>query len=271
MREKETVKLLHLGCDVMNLYGEYANLLSLKRFLEKVSGKKCEITAVDEAAEASDIQDYDLIYMGSGTEKAQKRALADLLSVKENLTAAAEGGSVILFTGNAWELLGNSIKDAEGKTYGCLSFFDFETEETRKRITGDVVCENIFKASFQEENLCRLLGDNPTIGFINKCSVIEKKDWEISCFKMRLGTGDGNAKGEKAVEGGYMGNIFGTHLIGPLLIKNPHLLKFFAWKIFKNRGEEDLAEKALAADTPMESSAYLISLNELEKRINQET
>ena len=54
------------------------------------------------------------------------------------------------------------------------------------------------------------------------------------------------------------------------MIKNPHMLKFFAWKILKNREEELLAQKVLTADTPLESKAYLISVNELKNRISQE-
>lgn len=272
MKEKETIKLLHLCSDVMNLYGEYANLLSLKRLLEKVSGKECKIICPKNAAEAMPFDDFDMIYMGAGTEKAQKRALEELLPCSEAIKEAAQKGSILLFTGNAWELLGKKIKSADGKTYDCLGCFDFETEETKKRITGDAVCDNIFRDAFAlNEDIYKLLKDNPTIGFINKCTEIRGKDKKISCFRLLLGMGDDNAKGDGAEDGGYSENIFGTHLIGPLLIKNPHLLKFFAYKIFINRDETECADKALQADTVLENKAYLISLNELKNRISQES
>lgn len=271
MKEKETIKLLHLFSGFMNLYGEYANLLSLKRFLEKVSGKECTVTAAEKLSDTVQFEDYDFIYIGSGTEKAQKRAIEELVPFGNALKEAAEKGTLLLFTGNAWEIFGSSVTDAEGKAYQCMGVFDFKTEETKKRITGDVVCENTFKEAFSaEKEIYKLLEENPTIGFINKCSIIKDKNEKISCFKMLLGTGDDNTKGEKPAEGGYFENFFGTHLIGPLLIKNPHLLKFFAWKIFVNRDEGGFAEKALSADTQLENSAYLISLNELKNRIAQE-
>ena len=171
-------------------------------------------------------------------------------------------------TGNAFEMLGKKIKSAKGEEYQCLGFFDFETEETARRITGDAVCENVFseKLTFCKE-LKDLLADNLTIGFVNKCTNTKWEENHQQTFKMLLGVGDDNTK---SFDGVFEGNIFGTHLIGPLMIKNPHMLKFFAWKILKNREEESKAQKVLTADTPLESKAYLISVNELKNRISQE-
>lgn len=61
------MKILHLYHDIMNLYGEYANVSALERMLEK-SGVKFttdRLTLFDNA----DLGDYDFIYIGSGTEK----------------------------------------------------------------------------------------------------------------------------------------------------------------------------------------------------------
>lgn len=264
---KEKIRILHLYYGIMNLYGEYANLLSLKRFTEEKTGIECEIISLENMSEAMPL-DYDMIYVGAGTEKAQKRALADIVPDAQELKKAADRGTVILFTGNAFEMLGKKIKSAKGEEYQCLGFFDFETEETARRITGDAVCENVFseKLTFCKE-LKDLLADNLTIGFVNKCTNIKWEENHQQSFKMLLGVGDDNTK---SFDGVFEGNIFGTHLIGPLMIKNPHMLKFFAWKILKNREEELLAQKVLTADTPLESKAYLISVNELKNRISQE-
>ena len=61
------MKILHLYHDIMNLYGEYANVSALERMLEK-SGVKFttdRLTLFDNAY----LGDYDFIYIGSGTEK----------------------------------------------------------------------------------------------------------------------------------------------------------------------------------------------------------
>lgn len=265
--ENGKIRLLHLYYDKMNLYGEYANLLSLKRFIEEKTGKECEIIS-SESIEKSLPLDYELIYIGAGTEKAQKIVLNNLVPHAQELKKAAENGAVILFTGNAYELLGKTIKSAGGKSFNCLGFFDFETEETEKRITGDAVCENMFAEELSgSDEIKKMLENNLTIGFINKCTNVKWRENSRSLFKMLLGLGDDNTKSQ---DGTADGNIFGTHLIGPLMIKNPHLLKFFAWKIFSNMDDGESASKALSADTPLESKAYLVSVNELKNRISQE-
>lgn len=56
------MKILHLYHDIMNLYGEYANVSALERMLEK-SGVKFttdRLTLFDNA----DLGDYDFIYIG---------------------------------------------------------------------------------------------------------------------------------------------------------------------------------------------------------------
>lgn len=265
--EKSKIRLLHLYYDIMNLYGEYANLLSLKRFLEEKTGVECEIINGENISKSMPLE-YDMIYVGAGTEKAQKIALKDLVPNALELKNAAQRGTVILFTGNAFEMLGKTIKSAKGESYQCLSFLDFETEETAKRITGDAVCENLFGEKLSDnQELSELLKNNLTIGFVNKCTAIKWGENHQPLFKMLLGQGDDNTKSQDGV---IDDNIFGTHLIGPLMIKNPHMLKFFAWKIFKNREDEAMASKALKADTPLESKAYLVSVNELKNRMAQE-
>ena len=69
------MKILHLYHDIMNLYGEYANVSALERMLEKsgVKFRTDRLTLFDNA----DLGDYDFIYIGSGTEKNQKLVLQD--------------------------------------------------------------------------------------------------------------------------------------------------------------------------------------------------
>ena len=77
------MKILHLYHDIMNLYGEYANVSALERMLEK-SGVKFttdRLTLFDNA----DLGDYDFIYIGSGTEKNQKLVLQDFKKNKDFL------------------------------------------------------------------------------------------------------------------------------------------------------------------------------------------
>ena len=60
------LNILHLYPESMNLYGEYANLLALKRALEQC-GQAVEITPVA-VGETVSLADAALVYAGAGTE-----------------------------------------------------------------------------------------------------------------------------------------------------------------------------------------------------------
>lgn len=118
------MKILHLYHDIMNLYGEYANVSALERMLEK-SGVKFttdRLTLFDNA----DLGDYDFIYIGSGTEKNQKLVLQDFKKYKDFLVEYINSGKVILMTGNSFEMLGKTITDSDGKVYDGLGIYDLQ-------------------------------------------------------------------------------------------------------------------------------------------------
>ena len=129
------MRILHLYPELMNLYGEYGNVLVLKKHLED-QGLEVSIERKD-VEESIDFERYDMIYMGSGTEKNQLIALKDLLKYKYYFKKAVDEGKAILFTGNAMELLGKSIDEQPG-----LGIVDFSVEISDKRYTGDVIVNN---------------------------------------------------------------------------------------------------------------------------------
>ena len=59
------LNILHVYPDLMNLYGEYANLAVLRRHLEALDVEVHIRTALLEDAPAFDT--VDMIYMGAGT------------------------------------------------------------------------------------------------------------------------------------------------------------------------------------------------------------
>ena len=61
------MKILHLYYDIMNLYGEYANVSALKRIFEK-SGIDTQVDKLS-LSDTAVLSDYDIIYIGSGTER----------------------------------------------------------------------------------------------------------------------------------------------------------------------------------------------------------
>ena len=241
------LKILHLYPDCMSLYGEYANVAVLRRHLEAMGVSVTVDTALFE--DEPDFEHADFIYMGAGTERTQKAALSALLPHKEALKAAIDRGAVVLFTGNAMELLGGSIPGEDGRL-PALGFAGFLTEGEDRRDPGDVIAHTA-------------LWDSPVVGFMNKCSRTFMADGgdDTPLFD-RLSLGMGNQR-EKGPEGYVKGNVFATHLTGPVLVKNPDFVDFLIRRLYEVKGWE--LPEALPV-LPYEREAYEVTLRELTAR-----
>lgn len=205
------MKLYHIYPDLMNLYGDYGNLVVLKHALED-AGVDADIVRVAPGDDV-DFAQADFLYMGPGTEPARNAALAHLRPWTDALRdALLEKDVPALFTGNAWSLLGQTLTLAGGETLDGLGLFPYATVETRDRYTGDAIARPAPDAP---------LPPLPCVGFLNRCDTVHGVDTPL--FTMDMGRGnDGNA-----AEGFVHGNFYATHLIGPLLVKDPHLLDHF--------------------------------------------
>ena len=131
------MNILHLYPDLMNLYGDSGNLRALERRLRD-QGEEVTIDRLD-PGQVPDFMGYDLIYMGPGTERSQKAALALLRPHGEALRAAMEKGVHGLFTGNASSMLGKDVVDGTGKVWPGLGLLDFTAREKDERYTGDAI------------------------------------------------------------------------------------------------------------------------------------
>ena len=239
----------HLFPDLMNLYGEYANVAVLGRFLEGLGVRAAvrEVYLEDEP----DLSGADLLYMGAGTERRQKAVLAAASRWRKALAEAAHRGTLLLFTGNAMETLGASVTDAAGKVWPGYGLADFATVETEKRDPGDVVA---VPALWD--------GANPAVGFMNKCSVTQGVASPL--FKELL-LGFGN-EAEGGPEGYASGPVLATHLTGPVLVKNPQFLEYLAGRLLEAKGWT-LPENP--PPLPHQREGYAVTLRELTARIKK--
>lgn len=233
------MKILHLYHDIMNLYGDYANISALKRILE-YSGEDVTVDRISLGGSAV-FSEYDFVYIGSGTERNQKTVLKDLEKYKDQLRDYISADKPVLMTGNSFEMLGHMITDGSGVNYKGLDLYDFTTvEEKGKRFTDDIIC----RADFLEQ---------PLVGFINKSSKIFNIRQRL--FTTEFGLGDND-------EGGYEGihdhNFFGTHLTGPILMKNPHFLIYLAAIILGREPDTTHLE--------YERKGYKVTLDKLSER-----
>lgn len=209
------MRIIHLFADLCNLYGDYGNVCALKRALEnKGQNVEVEYQSIDDEI---DVSGADLVFIGSATERNQKVALEYLQGYKDNIKAALDNGTVILATGNSFEMFGQSVTDCDGVKHEGLLFFPYETVEGKDRIVTDSLCDT---------SLCG--GD--IIGFVNKASLTTGATSPL--FDVKQGSGNGKDDSE---EGVHYGNFYGTHLIGPVLIRNPQLCEYFADMLIKKQ------------------------------------
>lgn len=236
------IKILHLYDDLMNLYGEYGNVEVLnKHLLDQGLKVKVERKSVGDRFKFTD---YDFVYCGCGLESNQKVALKDIMKHQKDFNEALESGTYMLFTGNSMELLGEKIDEEE-----ALNVAPLYTNHTNKRYSGDVVCSS---KDFGE-----------VVGFINKdtMNVELERDGLFKYVFKDPALDDGSI-----VDGYRVNNVIGTHIIGPILAKNPKLLDY----LVRNLGTQNLkAYRYKKITYPYEEKSFEVTLNALKGRIEK--
>lgn len=211
-----TITIMHLYYDILNLYGENGNIKILKQYLEHQGIKvKIKFTTIDDEI---NLKDVDFLYIGTGTENNQKLVLNHIRKYKKEIKQFIEDNHFVLATGNSIELFGNSIIDKEKKAYKALEIFSFDAIEENFRI----VDEALFKTNIIKEYV---------IGFQNQNSIIKNYS-NNSLFTVIKGTG--SYPGSKQ-EGILYKNFYGTYLIGPILVRNPKLLKKITKELIRRK------------------------------------
>lgn len=193
-RLNNMVRILHLYYDLLNLYGEYANITVLYDNLIK-NGIDVQIDR-HSIGDKFDFCDYDFIYCGSGTESKTDLALKDFVGRKESFINSINKNKYILFTGSSILLLGKN----------GINVFDYQIEDSKKRICGDIICscQNYdYIVGYVNSSYNILYNEKPYYTLL-KCDNDLKK-YEGIAFKKN--------------------NLLTVNFTGPLLIKNPQLLK----------------------------------------------
>jgi len=242
------IMILHMYHDLMNLYGDWANPVVLARELsarerEAELGKKS-------VGDEIDFSLYDFIYIGSGTERSQLACMRDLAQYKNTLIERIEAGIPVLATGNSHELFGQAVTDSNAVRHEMLGLLAFETVQQSSRVTGDCVCT----ASFLKDKL---------IGFINRAGGNQKGDTERPFF---IEPGEG-ASYAACAEGIRYKNLLGTYMTGPVLVRNPPLLKYFADILTGERDGGNLHISSGDQFFKHQEKAYSLALGELSGRV----
>ena len=240
--------------EVANLYGDPFNVRYLKQSIELSEPVTViETPLTEEPAFVS--RNVDMIYMGSMSERSQEIVIKTLLPYKDRLCELIAAGTVMLFTGNALEVLGKAIdeKNADGKVTKHVEGLGITSLLAERNMQNRY--NTLFHGTFETgDGNMTILGHKAVFSF----SFGETEGHEA----FRSVKGCGNNK-ESILEGWRENNLFATYLLGPLLVMNPEFTRYLIGKMGIAKPQAAFAEAAKTcfdirlAEFESESTNYL--------------
>ena len=239
MNEK-TVHILWIYHDLLDLYGDSGNILTLRRRLEQMGR---QVTLIQKSLEEEmDFTACDMVVVGAGKTRNLVTAMQDFLPRKEAFLQAVEQGCTVLASGSSKLLLGQGL-EADGKTIDGLGLFDYSAREQGQVFVSDCIVRPLFDGA-----------DNGLMyGFLNQTALVEYHT-PPNLFELVHGLGDTGAPAKG--EGMVYKNCFATSLLGPILAKNPH----FTRELLKRTLLENMGDY----DDRLEQEALRLTLKEFE-------
>lgn len=218
--EKLPVTICHLYPDMMNLYGDRGNILTLEQRC-RWHGLEPTVAYVS-VGEKVDFTQFDLICIGGGQDREQKLICRDFEQVKgQALQEAVEDGVGLLAVCGGYQLMGQYYTTGAGERLPGLSIFDVWTEAGTTRMIGNVVMET------------SLFGPLRTlVGFENHSGRTFLGPQATALGRVQKGNGN---NGSDRTEGVVYKNSIGTYLHGSMLPKNPFLTDWLINRAVKRR------------------------------------
>lgn len=217
MNEKQ-ITIVQLYPRDMNIYGDWGNVLVLKRRLE---WHGYGVRLIEYNPGDTFPNDVDIIIGGGGQDSGQDTVQADLLSIRTKLREHADNDTPMLMICGLYQMFGKFFKTQDGHIIEGIDLLDIETHAGPERLIG-----NIITASSEFGNI---------IGYENHSGqTFLGKDIKPLGNVIK---GAGN-NGQDDTEGARYHNVIGTYLHGSILPKNPNIADFLIEKaITKKYGE----------------------------------
>lgn len=233
------LNICHLYPDILNLYGDRGNIITMKRRLEgrgiKVNIDECSI------GQPLNADKYDIFFIGGGQDFEQEVLLRDLSSGKaQDIRTAVEEEKTFLAICGGYQMLGEYYKTWDGVQLDFIGAIGVHTIGAKERMIGNYM----FRTTPES-------GDTVVVGFENHSGKTYLSE-QVAPLGMML-SGSGN-NGEDKTEGARYKNVFGTYSHGSLLPKNPVLCDFILQTALNHR--YDGAEPLAPLDDTFELNAH---------------
>ncbi|HEY9846287.1 MAG TPA: hypothetical protein V6D03_08820 [Candidatus Caenarcaniphilales bacterium] len=224
--KSRSITLCHLYPNMMNLYGDRGNVLTLEQRC-RWHGLEPQVASVD-LGEKVDFTAFDIICIGGGQDREQKLICHDFEQVKgKSLHEAVEDDVVLVAVCGGYQLMGQYYTTGDGAQLPGLSIFDVWTQAGSTRMIGNVVIET------------ELVGQLRTlVGFENHSGHTFLGPRATPLGYVRKGYGN---NGADRTEGVVYKNSIGTYLHGSMLPKNPSFADWLISRALERRyGEVEL-------------------------------
>ena len=202
-----TIEMLYP--EIANLHGDRFNVTYLAQCRPDARVVKTRLTDTPAFVGGA----VDLVYLGPMTEKGQLKAIERLAPHRARLEELIDGGTVMLFTHNALEVLGSRIRNDE-MDYDVAGVGIFDIESTLAmfgRYNGKVM-----------GTVAEAGSEHPIVGYKSQFSMVTGGANESGFLTADRGIGRNRST---AVEGIRRNNFIGTSLLGPILVMNPHFTR----------------------------------------------
>ena len=217
----------------MNLYGDWGNVLVLKKRLE---WRGYEVQVIDHnPGDQTDFSAGDIFVGGGGQDSGQNVIQDDLLARADELKKLAEDGVPMLVICGMYQLFGRYFLTNSGERITGAGILPIDTRAGSERLIGNITLESKEFGAI--------------VGYENHSGLTFLDDGVAALGRVVRGAGNNNADGHEGVR---YNNIIATYLHGPLLPKNPHVADFLIDTALSRRGieidnyfiDDELAEKA---------------------------
>lgn len=223
--EGRTIVLGHLYADLLNLYADRGNIITLAQRCAW-RGLTLEVRRIGIGDDVRP-DELDLLFMGGGQDGDQRLMADDLFTRKADaLRGALADGLPMLVVCGSYQLFGHYYQPAEGPRLPGLGLFDLHTVHPGAnvpRCIGNVIVEwNGGDSAGGRTSLEQVDGAAPRtlVGFENHGGRTYLGTGVRPLGRVLIGHGNNSQDG---TEGAVVERAYGTYLHGSLLPKNPHL------------------------------------------------
>lgn len=203
------LRIAHLYPDLLNIYGDYGNVLALKKRAQwrDIDVKITQVTS----GMFINADDFDLFFAGGGQDTQQVLAANEFIKNGTELLRAANLQKPMLAICGSYQLFGKYYLAGDSQKIRGISLLDVYTCAGKKRFIGNVTAISDF------------LSVRTVVGFENHSGLTYLGEKVRPLFKIKVGNGN---NGMDKTEGARYKNVFGTYLHGPILPKNPHFCDY---------------------------------------------